>query len=120
LVGVTPKGPARRRDIPSAQGSADLRHLASGSAASELRALCEHVALYAGFPRALDALTVVDEVAGEAEPAVVLVRAHGLDWRMWEAVLPALARGRRVFAYDIRNHDSAAGSPVPFTMDDAS
>ena len=89
--------------------------LHQGITASELRALCEHVALYAGFPRALNALTVVDEVAGEAGlapppqprrirlgdhetvvaqageagPAVVLVHAHGLDWRMWEPVLPA-------------------------------
>jgi 3-oxoadipate enol-lactonase len=111
---------------------------------SELLALCEHVAAYAGFPRALNAVAVVDEVAreaghprpprlrrvalrdhetlvaaaGESGPPVVLVHALGLDWRMWEPVMAALAGGRRVFAYDIRGHGHAAGSPVPFTMDD--
>jgi 3-oxoadipate enol-lactonase len=38
---------------------------------------------------------------------------------MWEPVMPALAQGRRVYAYDIRGHDSAAGSPKPFSLDDA-
>lgn len=36
--------------------------LRAGVSASELLALCEHVAVYAGFPRALNALTVVDKV----------------------------------------------------------
>jgi 3-oxoadipate enol-lactonase len=115
-----------------------------GVAASELLALCEHVALYAGFPRALNAAAVVDEIvagaglarpprmrevvlkdhatavaqSGEAGPPVVLIHALGLDWRMWEPVMPALAQGRRVFAYDLRGHGSAAGSPAPFTMGD--
>jgi 3-oxoadipate enol-lactonase len=115
-----------------------------GVAASELLALCEHLALYAGFPRALGAAEVVSEIAGaagvpgpprlhhvrlrdhetvvaqmgETGPAVVLIHALGLDWRMWEPVLPALGRGRRVFAYDVRGHGSAAGAPRPFTMDD--
>jgi 3-oxoadipate enol-lactonase len=116
-----------------------------GLAPSELLALCEHVGLYAGFPRALNAATVVDEVAseagfarpprqrrvrlrdhetlvaeaGDAGPPVLLVHALGLDWRMWEAVMTSLAAGRRVYAYDIRGHGSAAGSPSPFTMADA-
>lgn len=111
----------------------------------ELLALAEHVSSYAGFPRALNALRVIDEVLtaqgverparlrhvaladhgttvaqrGEQGPAVVLVHALGLDWRMWETVMGQLASaGRRVFAYDIRGHGSAAGSPTPFTMDD--
>jgi 3-oxoadipate enol-lactonase len=137
--------------IVAASGGAD-RQLAShvnaalrlGVAPSELLALCEHVALYAGFPRALNAAAIVDEVASEAGfarpprlrrvalrdhqtvvanvgttgPPVLLVHALGLDWRMWETVMVALAQGRRVFAYDVRGHGSAAGSPVPFTMDD--
>jgi 3-oxoadipate enol-lactonase len=137
--------------ILAASGSAD-RQLASharaalrlGVAPSELLALCEHVAVYAGFPRALNAVAVVDEVVaddglarpprlrrialhdhetvvasvGTDGPPVLLVHALGLDWRMWEPVLPALAAGRRVFAYDIRGHGAAAGSPVPGTMND--
>jgi 3-oxoadipate enol-lactonase len=118
--------------------------LRAGVAASELLALSEHVALYAGFPRALNALNVIDAVLGdhgherpaalrrlrvrdhetvvaqrgEAGPAVVLVHALGLDWRMWDEVMVPLSAGRRVFAYDIRSHGAAAGSPTPFTMAD--
>ncbi len=114
-------------------------------APSELLALCEHVAVYAGFPRALNALREIDQALGDAKiprppsfrrvqlrdhetvvaqygnrgPAVLLSHALGLDWRMWEPVMPALAEGRRVYAYDIRGHGSAAGSPKPFGMDDA-
>lgn len=40
--------------------------LRQGVTAPELIALCEHVALYAGFPRALHALTIIDQVAAEA------------------------------------------------------
>ena len=118
--------------------------LRAGVAPSELRALCEHVAVYAGFPRALNALTVVDEVLrgagvvrpaplrvvaledhetlvaerGDGGPPVVLIHALGLDWRMWEPVMEPLAAGRRVFAYDLRGHGRAAGAPAPYTMAD--
>lgn len=121
---------------------AALRH---GISADELLALCEHVATYAGFPRALNALAIIDELRaeaglpaaaslrrvrlaqhetvvaqhGETGPAVVLLHALGLDWRMWEPVMTQLAAaGRRVYAYDLRGHGEAAGSPSPFTMDD--
>jgi 3-oxoadipate enol-lactonase len=116
--------------------------LLQGVAPCELLALCEHVAVYAGFPRALGALRVVDQVLVEATqprppalrrlelkdhstvvayradrgPAVVLLHALGLDWRMWEPVMGALAVGRTIFAYDLRGHGQAAGSPRPFTM----
>lgn len=118
--------------------------LRQGIAASELRALCEHVVLYAGFPRALNALAVVDRVLSEVDiprppalrrvrladhetvvaesgsdgPAVLLLHALGLDWHMWDPVLPRLSGGRRVFAYDLRGHGHAAGAPTPFTMAD--
>lgn len=118
--------------------------LRAGVAPAELRALCEHVAAYAGFPRGLNALTVIDEVLtgaaaprpapltrvalrdhvttvaryGDEGPAVVLVHALGLDRRMWDPVLPALAAGRRVFAYDVRGHGDAAGAPAPAAMTD--
>jgi len=48
----------------------------------------------------------------------VLIHALGLDWRMWEPIVADLATRRRVFAYDIRSHGAAAGSPTPFTMAD--
>jgi 3-oxoadipate enol-lactonase len=114
-------------------------------APSELLALCEHVAVYAGFPRALNALREIDQVLGDAGiakppslrsvrlrdhqtvvaqsgedgPPVLLSHALGLDWRMWEPVMPSLSERRRVYAYDIRGHGSAAGSPKPFGMDEA-
>lgn len=116
-----------------------------GVAPTELRELCEHVAMYAGFPRGLNALAVIDQVLtelgiarpasrrriqladhetvvaqrGDTGPAVLLVHALGLDWRVWENVLDPLAVGRRVFAYDIRGHGVAAGSPSPFAIDAA-
>jgi len=40
--------------------------LRAGVTATELRELCEHVAVYAGFPRALNALTVIDAILTEA------------------------------------------------------
>ncbi|MCU1684382.1 MAG: hypothetical protein JWQ81_5121 [Amycolatopsis sp.] len=118
--------------------------LRNGVSPSELLALCEHVALYAGFPRGLNALAAVDQVLtdagfskpaalqrvrvadhetqvaqrGESGPAVVLLHALGLDWRMWEPVMDRLSVGRRVFAYDLRGHGFAAGSPTPRSMDD--
>lgn len=118
--------------------------LGHGVKPSELRALAEHVTVYAGFPRGLNALTVIDTVltdegitrplplrriqladhetvvaqSGGSGPAVVLIHALGLDWRMWEGVMTRLSAGRRVFAYDLRGHGWAAGSPSPFTMGD--
>lgn len=118
--------------------------LHNGLAASELRALAEHVAIYAGYPRAIRALEVLDSVLrgagepsaprthrirlphhntvavqhGEAGPAVILIHALGLDWRMWEPVMARLAIGRQVFAYDIRGHGRAAGFSGTFTMTD--
>jgi 3-oxoadipate enol-lactonase len=115
-----------------------------GVAPAELLALCEHVSVYAGFPRALNAVRQVDRMRtdagltrpasirrvrlrdhetvvaarGESGPAVVLLHALGLDRNMWEPVMERLAIGRRVYAYDLRGHGRAAGSPAPFTMDD--
>ncbi len=138
--------------ILAAQGGAESQlaaharaALRGGYAPAELLALAEHVATFAGFPRAVSALTVLDDVLvregadrpavprrvrladhetlvaqrGEAGPPVVLLHALGLDWRMWEPVMPRLAAGRRVFAYDLRGHGRAAGAPAPFTLADA-
>ncbi|GLY36979.1 hypothetical protein Amsp01_030030 [Amycolatopsis sp. NBRC 101858] len=55
-------------------------------------------------------------VRGTRGPAVLLVHSLGLDRRMWDPVLDRLAEGRRVFAYDVRGHGSAADAPLPFTM----
>jgi len=118
--------------------------LRAGVAPAELRALAEHITVYAGFPRGLNALTIIDEILtdagvpqppvlhrvaladhetvvaqrGDSGPAVVLIHALGLEWQMWDEVMTALSAGRRVFAYDIRGHGAASGSPNPFTMAD--
>jgi 3-oxoadipate enol-lactonase len=158
-------GPLARGDLSRAQrelasvavlaalGGAEpqlARHAAAatrhGIGAPELLALCEHVAVYAGFPRGLNALTAVSEALadagvppppsltrisladhrtvvarrGDAGPPVVLLHALGLDWRMWEPVMtPLAAGGHRVYAYDLRCHGSASGAASPFTMADA-
>ena len=118
--------------------------LLQGVTPSELLALAEHVSVYSGFPRALNALNAIDQVLteenfpkpaqlrratlrdhetvvaqkGGSVPAVILLHAIGLDWRMWEPVMDQLAIGRRVFAYDIRGHGWAAGAPNQATMAD--
>ncbi|MGN6300255.1 MAG: alpha/beta fold hydrolase [Angustibacter sp.] len=117
---------------------AALQH---GVTADELRALVEHTSVYAGFPRALNGLDVVREVLdgldaddrvpvpvrpltlsdhttqlaqyGDTGPAVVLLHALGLTWRMWEPVIRELAVGRRVLAYDLRGHGLATDAPAP-------
>lgn len=125
----------------AAHAAAALRH---GITPTELRAIATHVSVYAGFPRALNALTVIDDVlAGVGEPPaaalhhvvlddhattvaqvgaagepVLLVHALGLDWRMWEPVMDRLAVGRRVFAHDLRGHGSAAEAPQPLRLDE--
>jgi 3-oxoadipate enol-lactonase len=120
--------------------------LHQGVTADELRALCEHASVYVGFPRALNALAVTDELladaghqpavpvhqvqlgdhstevaeidgAGAGGPAVVLIHALGLTWRMWDPVMQALAQGRRVLAYDVRGHGAAVDAPPPAHMD---
>ena len=104
---------------------------------ARVRGLAKRLSLDIGFPRQLDTVTMVDAqppaqvhrvrladhdtvVAqrGNTGPAVLLVHALGLDRRMWEPVMDALAVGRRVFAYDVRGHGDAAGSPSPYTMAD--
>ncbi len=113
--------------------------LHQGVTAEELRALVEHVSVYAGFPRALNALDIVSEVLrehgcaepvptgmiglsdhrtqvarmGESGPPVVLLHALGLSWHMWAPIMEPLARGRRLLAYDLRGHGAAAEAPIP-------
>jgi 3-oxoadipate enol-lactonase len=93
--------------------------------------LAKRMSLDTGFPSRLDdhppaqlhrvRLADHDTVVaqrGDAGPAVLLVHALGLDHQMWEPVMDALAVGRRVFAYDVRGHGAAVGSPSPYTMAD--
>src|SRR5919198_1018690 len=62
-------GPLARPELGRAQRELAVHVRAAlhlGIAPSELLALSEHVAMYAGFPRAINAANVVDEVASQA------------------------------------------------------
>ena len=110
--------------------------LRSGVDPDELIALCEHLAPYAGIPRALNVLretralieeldiarprpprrvvagdyeTIVSE-SGQGEP-YILIHSLGGDWRVWRDVIPPLAEQYRVMAYDLRSHGYAANAP---------
>lgn len=102
------------------------------------------MAVYAGFPAALNGMSAAREVfarreargllapertvrlgdhetrlvdtGGEGEP-FILLHSVGLDRQVWRDVVPRLAEGRRVIAYDLRAHGHAAGAPRPFTLD---
>ena len=110
--------------------------LRSGVDPDELIALCEHLAPYAGIPRALNVLrevrvlieeldlvrpraakridlgdheTVLSET-GQGEP-YILVHSLGADWRVWRDVIPTVSEGHRVIAYDLRGHGYASNAP---------
>jgi 3-oxoadipate enol-lactonase len=110
--------------------------LRSGVDPDELIALCEHLAPYAGIPRALNVLrevralieeldvarpraarrlqlgdheTVVSE-SGQGEPCV-LIHSLGADWRVWRDVIPPMTQEYRVIAYDLRGHGYASNAP---------
>lgn len=60
--------------------------------------------------------TVVDQ--GTGGTPLILIHSLGLDWRMSRHVIPEVARGGRVIAYDLRLHGSAhAAAPETFTLE---
>ncbi|ROR14566.1 alpha/beta fold hydrolase [Erwinia sp. JUb26] len=109
-----------------------------GADPDELVALAEHASVYVGYPRALNLLNATRTTlsgmdrfspltagkftlgdhqtrlydSGGDRPALVLVHALGLDWRMWREVIPQLNHRFRVIAYDLRGFGAAAGAPV--------
>jgi 3-oxoadipate enol-lactonase len=110
--------------------------LRSGVDPDELIALCEHLAPYAGIPRALNVLrevrALIEELdvarpraarrldlgdhetvfseTGQGDP-YVLVHSLGADWRVWRDVIPPLTEEYRVVAYDLRGHGYASNAP---------
>ncbi len=110
--------------------------LRSGVDPDELIALCEHLAPYAGIPRALNVLrevrALIEELdvvrpraarrldlgdhetvcseTGQGEP-YVLIHSLGGDWRVWRDVIPPLTEEYRAIAYDLRGHGYASNAP---------
>ena len=113
--------------------------LECGADAEELIQLCEQIAPYAGFPRALNALRAVRAVleergmplplpvvevtladhqtlaaeVGEGPEGLLLLHAPELDRRMWRDLMRALPDGRRAVAPDLRGAGAAVGAPTP-------
>lgn len=110
--------------------------LRSGVDPDELIALCEHLAPYAGIPRALNVLrevrALIEELdivrpraarrldlgdhetvyseTGQGDP-YILVHSLGTDWRVWRDVIPQLVEEYRVISYDLRGHGYASNAP---------
>ncbi len=113
--------------------------LECGADAEELIQLCEQIAPYAGFPRALNALRAVRAVleerglplplpvvevaladhqtlaaeVGDGAEGLLLLHAPELDRRMWRDLMRALPDGRRAVAPDLRGAGAAVGAPAP-------
>jgi len=115
--------------------------LRSGVDPDELIALCEHLAPYAGIPRALNVLREVRALIEELDlvrpraakrinlgdhetvlsetgqgGACILIHSLGADWRVWRDVIPAISEEHRVIAYDLRGHGYASNAPKVESM----
>lgn len=60
----------------------------------------------------------VAEYGDSGAPVLVLVNSLGTDLRVWQAVLPALAREYRVITYDKRGHGLSSATPAPYRIAD--
>lgn len=110
--------------------------LTCGADPDELVAVCEQIAPYAGFPRALNALRAVRGVLEERGlplplpterlrlsdhettltrvgegPPVVLVHPPGLDRSLWRDTARALSASHEVVVPDLRGDGDAGGAP---------
>lgn len=56
--------------------------------------------------------------SGGTGPAVVLAHAIGCDHRMWDALVPRLAKRWRAVAFDARGHGASPVVPGPCTLED--
>ncbi|MBX3532452.1 MAG: 3-oxoadipate enol-lactonase [Rhizobiaceae bacterium] len=58
-------------------------------------------------------------VRGRADgPTVVFSNSLGTDFRIWDAVTPALERDFRIVLYDKRGHGLSEATPQPYRLDD--
>lgn len=111
--------------------------LECGADPDELMIICEQLAPYAGFPRALNAVrsvrsvieareaelplpahkhqasdhdTLACDVPGEGGDPLLLIHTMGLDHGVWRDFIRALRGRRRVVAFDLRGHGGATGA----------
>ena len=121
---------------------AALKH---GATEDEVLGIINHAASFAGSPRAVNTMrrcrarisasrefdvpppketivrladhdTLVLDTGGSGTP-IVLIHALSLDSRMFQKVIPRLAKTARVIAYDLRGHGLARGAPLTQSLD---
>jgi 3-oxoadipate enol-lactonase len=117
--------------------------LTDGSTPEELQDVLHTVAVYAGSPRAVNAVRAIAEAepsalgsprresvvtladhrtgvitAGNDGPTpILLMHALCMDRHYWRAVAPVLATRAPVIAYDLRSHGLAGGGSLPTSLD---
>ena len=111
--------------------------LECGADPDELMIICEQLAPYAGFPRALNAVrsvravtearggdlplpshkfeiaghdTLACDVDGGDDEPLLLIHTMGLDHLVWRDFIRAVGGRRRAIAYDLRGHGGATGA----------
>jgi 3-oxoadipate enol-lactonase len=66
----------------------------------------------------MSAVDLYCEDSGGRAEAVILAHAIGCDRRMWEELVPVLAKRHRVIALDARGHGRSALPPRPWSLED--
>ena len=66
--------------------------------------------------RSADGVTIRYESFGEGEPALVLVHCWSCDRHLWDAVVPRLAKDRRVVTLDLAGHGESGSDRKEWTM----
>lgn len=116
-----------------------------GATEDEVLGMINHAASFVGSPRAVNSMrrcyariqasrefdvppprekvvhlydhdTLVLDTGGSGTP-IVLIHALSLDCRMFQKLIPRLAKTSRVIAYDLRGHGFARGAPLTESLD---
>jgi 3-oxoadipate enol-lactonase len=67
----------------------------------------------------VNGVVIHHELRGKADgPTVVFANSLGTDFRIWNAVTPALERDFRIVLYDKRGHGLSDAPPAPYAMTD--
>jgi 3-oxoadipate enol-lactonase len=116
-----------------------------GATEDEVLAIINHAASFVGSPRAVNTMrrcrarieasrefdvpppketvihladhdTLVLDTGGSGTP-IILIHALSMDSRMFQKLIPRLAKTARVIAYDLRGHGLARGAPLTQSLD---